>query len=124
MIPTSTKKGECDIFSLNEMTLLKYADTFGYVGGLSVADIIEDIEERRDDVQLFIESGSFAEAVFGDLSHVKGSDKDIRYLAGKLCEEGAALPKVYLACGVDDTLLGANQSLRDCLTEKGFDVAY
>ena len=103
---------------------LKYSDTFGYVAGLSSADIVDGLEERTDDAPFFIESRSYAEAVFGDLSLVRGSDKDIKHLAGQLKSEGKELPKVYLACGVDDSLLGANKSLKDCFTEHGYDVTY
>lgn len=101
---------------------LKYADTFGYVVGLSVANFVDDIDKRTDDVMMFHESRSFAEAVFGDLDKVKNSDKDIKYLAQNL--EDALKPKIYIACGTEDVLLSGNHDLRDCFEANGFDVTY
>lgn len=103
---------------------LKYRDTFGYIAGLSSANITEGIEERTDDVSNFLESRSFAESFFGDLTKVRNSDKDIRWLAHKLAEDGATLPKIYLACGVSDSLLPANRDLRDMFAGLGYDVTY
>lgn len=103
---------------------LKYADTFGGIIGLSVANFVDGIEERTDDVLMFHESRSFAEAVFGDLSKVKGSDKDIKFLAERLNKENAEKPKVYIACGTEDVLLDGNRDLRDHLKANGFDVTY
>lgn len=103
---------------------LKYADTFGYIAGLSVANVVEGIDRRTDDVEPFFLSRSYAEAVFGDLSKVKGSDKDIRYLAKTLHETGGQKPKIFLTCGVDDPVLEGNRKLRDCFTANGFDLHY
>lgn len=77
---------------------LKYHDTFGYIAGLSSALIIDDIEKRTDDVQFFFESRSFAEGCFGDLTKVKNSDKNPKWLIKKLVEEKVDIPKIYLAC--------------------------
>lgn len=103
---------------------LKYWENFGYIAGLSCADITKDIDKRTDDVEMFQESRSYAESVFGDLSKVKGSDKDIHWLIKNLREQGVELPKIYLACGDDDFLLEANQALRDCFAENGYDLTY
>lgn len=101
---------------------LKYSDTFGYVAGLSVANFVDGISERTDDVLMFHESRSFAEAVFGDLDKVEGSDKDIKHLADVLADKEK--PEIYIACGTEDALLGGNHDLRDYLGEKGFNVTY
>lgn len=103
---------------------LKYHDTFGRIIALSSADVVDGIEDRNDDVAAFFESRSYAEGVFGDLSKVKGSDKDIRWLAEKLRGEKADLPKIYMACGEDDSLLSGNRSLRDRFEANGFDLTY
>ena len=103
---------------------LKYADHFGCIAGLSVANIVEGIENRTNDSPSFLESRSYAESFFGDLSQVKNSDRDIKWLARKNQESGAPHPRIYLACGTEDSLLERNRDLRDTLRALGFDVTY
>lgn len=103
---------------------LKYHKTFGCIAALSAAMIIDDIEKRDNHHPLFIERRSFAQAVFGDLDGLKYSDKNPVWLAEKLSREGIELPKVYLACGTQDSLLNVNRKLRDDLTAAGMDVTY
>lgn len=103
---------------------LKYHDTFGYIAGLSSAMIVDGLEARTNDTPIFIERRDFAESIFGDLSKVKDSDMNPKRLVEKLKEEGAELPKMYLACGTEDSLLKANQEMRDFLTDAGVDVTY
>lgn len=103
---------------------LKYHDTFGCIAGLSSAMLIDGLEERTNETPFFIERRDFAESFFGDLSKVKNSDKNPKWLVKKLVEEHAELPKMYLACGIDDSLLEPNRKFRDWLTASGVDVTY
>ena len=103
---------------------LKYADTFGHIAGLSAATITDTVAERTDDVGPFFQTRRYAEAVFGDVTKVKGSDKDIYFLAERLAALGGKKPRVYMACGVDDGLLSGNRKLADYLQKKEFDVTY
>lgn len=103
---------------------LKYHETFGCIAGLSVAFIIDDIAKRTDDTPIFIESRSYAESVFGDLDKVAESDKNPKWIARNLIEDKAELPKIYIACGLEDSLLPKNQELQKYLKELGYDVTY
>ena len=103
---------------------IKYNDTFGWIGGLSVANIVDGIEEWTDDTPIFLEKRSFAESFFGDLTTIAESDKNIKWLAKKRSEEGGPLPKIFIACGTEDSLLERNRSLRDCLKACGFELTY
>lgn len=103
---------------------LKYHDTFGYIGGLSSAMLIDGLEERTNNEPFFIERKDFAESFFGDLSKVKESDKNPEWLVKKLTAEQAELPKMYLACGTEDSLLEPNRKFRDFLLASGMDVTY
>lgn len=103
---------------------LKYHDTFGCIAGLSAAMVVEGLEDWTNDSPLFMRRRDFAERVFGDLSKVQGSDKDPVWLANKLAAEGAALPRVYLACGTGDSLLEPNRRVRDALRAAGVDLTY
>lgn len=103
---------------------LKYHETFGCIAGLSVAAIIDDIDKRTDDAPFFIESRHYLESIFGDLDKVADSDKNPKWLARKLAEEKTALPEIYLACGLQDSLLLKNQDMRNYLKELGYHVTY
>src|SRR5690606_7045429 len=92
--------------------------------GLSSALIIDGIENRTNDVSFFLESRAYAEGCFGDLTKVADSDKNPKWLAKKLVEENGNIPKIYMACGDKDSLLGANQDFRNYLEELGVDITY
>jgi S-formylglutathione hydrolase FrmB len=103
---------------------LKYHDTFGCIAGLSSALITEGIEKRTNDVSSFLESRSYAEGCFGDLEKIAESDKNPKWLAKKLVEEKADIPKIYLACGEEDHLLNVNRDFRDYLKSLGIEATY
>ncbi len=103
---------------------LKYHETFGCIAGLSVAAVIDEIEKRTDDVPFFLQSRAYAESIFGDLDKVAKSDKNPKWLAQKLAEEKAELPRIYIACGMEDSLREKNQDLQEYLKGLGFDVTY
>lgn len=130
MLPLSDKREDTFIAGLSMggygalRNGLKYSDTFGYAAGLSTANIVEGIEERTDDVPFFLETRSFAESFFGDLDKVAKSDKNIVWLAEKLAAEKKDLPRIFMACGYDDSLLEKNRHLRAALEKNGFDVTY
>ncbi|MDO4621734.1 MAG: alpha/beta hydrolase family protein [Eubacteriales bacterium] len=103
---------------------LKYSDTFGYIVSLSGAYVVEGFPERDNSSPMFMETRDYAEAFFGDLDKVLESDKNPRWLIKKLKEEGKDIPKIFMACGQEDSLLGANESLRDYLIENDVPVDY
>lgn len=103
---------------------LKYHETFGYIGALSSALTIDELEKRTDESPLFMETRSYAEAIFGDLNEVKESDKNPEWLALKLKEEGKELPKIYMACGTDDSLIEPNRKFYNKLKSVGIDITF
>jgi len=103
---------------------LKYSDTFGCIISLSGALHLEEMAARTKDEPFFLESKSYAEACFGDLSGLLNSDKDPRWLVKELKKEGKALPKIYMACGDQDHLLPVNQDMADFLKKQGADVTF
>lgn len=130
MFPLSNKREDTYIAGLSMggygalRNGLKYHETFGCIAGLSSALIIDGIENRTNDVPFFIESRSYAEGCFGDLSKVAESDKNPKWLAKKLAEEKADIPKIYMACGQDDFLLGANEDFKNYLEELGVEATF
>ena len=94
---------------------LKYADTFGRIAALSGALHILDEDAR--------EIGGES-AVFGNLEEARKSDKNPRVLLDHLVHEGKTLPKIYMACGLQDDLLDANRKYRDLILAAGADLTY
>lgn len=103
---------------------LKYHETFGHIAALSSALIIDGLEDRTNDTPVFIESRAYAEGVFGDLKKVKDSDKNPKWLAAKLAEEKIAFPRIFMACGQDDSLLDVNREFKAYLEDLGVKVDY
>ncbi|MEZ0537042.1 alpha/beta hydrolase [Caldicellulosiruptoraceae bacterium PP1] len=64
------------------------------------------------------------EAVFGDLTKVKGSENDLCYLLQKLKENNAEIPKLYQSCGTEDFLYEGNVKFKNFAKELGVDITY
>lgn len=104
---------------------LKYGDTFGYIVSLSGAMHIEEMASRTgDDCEIFMESRSYAEACFGDLTRLLDSDKNPKYIVKQRKAAGKPLPKIYMACGDKDSLLKPNQDMAAFLKKQGADVTF
>lgn len=103
---------------------LKYSDTFGYIVALSAALHVEEMAARTEDGCFFIESKRYAEACFGDLTKLLESDKNPKYIVKQLTSAGKPLPKIFMACGDKDSLLGPNREMAAFLEEHGADVTF
>lgn len=98
---------------------LKYADTFGYIAGLSSAVHIFEMAPDAPGRTLFRE-----DLVFGDLEEARKTDKNPRIALLQAKEAGLALPQMYMSCGLQDNLLESNRSLRDFFLENGISLTY
>lgn len=103
---------------------LKYHDTFGYIVGLSSAMIIDGLLQRTNDYPIFIERKEFAESIFGNLELAVNSDKNPEWLVNQLSEKQTEFPKMYLACGTEDSLLEPNRRFAKVLKEAGVELTY
>ena len=104
-------------------TGLRYPDTFGCVGAFSSALVGTDYPKDNSAPRLHGRR-DFYEAVLGPEEKFAGSDRDHYALARKLSDEGSAMPKFYMACGLDDSLLEPNRKYQQYLKDLGFDVDY
>ncbi len=102
---------------------LKYCDTFGYVVALSGAYIIDTLPERDNDSFMFMERRDYAESMFGDLNEALKSDINPKVLAKENVKAGKENPKIFMACGEEDSLLTANKSMYESLKSDGLDVS-
>jgi putative tributyrin esterase len=130
MFPLSHKKEDTYIAGLSMGGFgairngLKYHDTFGCIAGLSSALVLEGMDQRTNEVPFFLESRSYAESCFGDLSKLADSDMNPKWLVKKLLDEKADIPKIYLACGTSDSLFDANQEFYQYLTNLGIAATF
>jgi len=104
---------------------LKYAETFGCIGAFSGAFRIDEIDNIKDDShKLPNRRRSFYEGVFGDLSKLKGSDKDPKALIEELKKQNKAIPSIYMSCGTDDFLIEQNKDLHSFFVERNIEHVY
>ncbi len=99
---------------------LRYPETFSHIICLSGALHIMD----ENCAQIADENG-----IFGKMSTARLSDKNpevcLRMLQDRIAADPSlTIPKIYLACGLDDSLLPSNRRYRDLLTAAGADVTY
>lgn len=129
MFPLSAKRDDTFIGGLSMGGFgalrngFKYWQNFGYIIALSSA-----VHFFETDLSKPIDSIFHEDEVFGNRSAAAASDKNPRVAfanARSACDKaGVSLPKVYMACGTDDSLLWANRSYKDYLIENGADVTY
>lgn len=100
---------------------LKYHETFGAVISFSgVLQPFESLARVPEDYDTSFETG-----IFGNLKDAAVSDKNPTWLVHSLAAKKAAhLPKVYIACGTEDSLLKHSQDFCQLLRSNGFDVTY
>jgi len=95
---------------------LKYHETFGYLAGMSSALIMDNLLDPEWEKG----RGEFHErTAFGDLTKLKGSDKDPKAIIKSMKEKAFGFPNIYLSCGTEDRLIAPNRELHKCLLDNG-----
>lgn len=103
---------------------LKYADTFGYIVALSGALLVDEMPNRTNDVDNFFERRDYAESIFGDLTKLLDSDCNPKYIVNERKKAGKVFPKIYMACGDADPLLGVNKEMHQFLLDNDVEVTF
>ena len=99
---------------------LKYHTTFSRIIGLSSA--LHVLEDAENGISRNIAN---EESCFGDLKEAVRSDKNPRVLMERLASgDRSMLPRIFMACGTEDSLIDVNRLYRDRFVENGFDVTY
>ena len=128
MFPLSNKKEDTFIAGLSMggygaiVNGLKYYQTFGYIAGLSSALMLEDWLDCKPPIIQGVDAKKYYESLFGDITKLKGSDKDYYALVKKIPHD--QLPKMYMCIGTDDFLLETNRKYRDYLLQENVDLTY
>lgn len=104
-------------------TALAYPDTFGYCVALSSALIIHEYAHETFEIPGIMPREMVTD-IFGDQKTVEASDKnpETQYLALK--EAGRTIPKIYFACGTEDSLIGHNRAFAAFLKEQNADYIF
>lgn len=130
MFPLSTRREDTFIGGISMGAYgalrngLKYCETFGAIVSLSSAMIINNFDQIISSDGLFFLSRDFLEHTFGDLSHVRDSDKDPARLAADLVYCDRPRPRIFMTCGDQDPLAEANRMLAGRMRDTGLDVTY
>ena len=96
-----------------------YSQTFSRIAGLSSA-----LHFFETPPNVPYESLMGEEMVFGGIAQASLTNKNPRVSLAQLLERGDPLPEIYMACGLQDSLLDANRSFKAFLEEKGVSVTY
>lgn len=103
---------------------LKYYRNFSRIVALSAALTYQNLTDQPYDERFILTSRRYAESCFGDLNAVAGSDMDLQALLKTLKSQKAEIPALYMACGLEDRLLAANEAYAEFLREQGAQVAF
>lgn len=103
---------------------LKYHETFGGIIALSSALIQETAIASTEQSEWSFGKRSYYESVFGDLTKLAGSDKDIAALVQGIQAQGAVYPRIYIACGTEDFLIENNRRCHAMLQEAQVEHEY
>ena len=103
---------------------LKYYNNFGAIAALSSAVIIDDAIISTEENPFEFGRKSYYEAVFGNVDNIRGSDKDLEALVKNIRNESGNMPRLYLACGTEDSLLVNNHKFRDFLISENVKHTY
>ncbi len=102
---------------------LAYPERFSGCIALSSGIHLREIAARDPEMTGLMKEKMLQE-VFGDPSTILESDKNPEYQYRKLKEAGGDIPRIYMAIGTEDKLLGANRLFRDFLKEQNADFFY
>ena len=105
-------------------TALAYPDRFRACIALSSALHMKEIAATKDGDAPGVVPVQMLRDIFGDPDRLLASDKnpEMQYL--NLRQAGAKIPLFYLACGTEDSLIGADREFRDFLRGQGADCYY
>lgn len=104
---------------------LAHPELYGKMFGLSSALIINDIDHlTREKAETLLCDFDYYRFVFGDMDHIKETDKDPEHIVKRRLAAGETLQPIYMACGTEDFLIENNRSFHDFLVKEGVAVTY
>lgn len=70
------------------------------------------------------EGNRLLESIKNDIGDLRGTNSDLLYRLEQLKKEGADIPKLYQACGIDDFIYELNCHVRDAIRKMDVDLTY
>ena len=104
-------------------TALAFPQTYSACIALSSALRIHEMAKGMDESTSVMPAAMIRD-VFGELETLETSDRNPEVLVRRLKAEGKELPRLYMACGTEDTLIGYNRDFRDFLRDEGVPCVY
>lgn len=95
---------------------LKYADTYSKIIGLSNALVTYMLSDLKKTKGNSLANLAYYEKIFGELDTAKYTDKNPEVLIKELLQKGMDIPRLFLACGTEDELLGVNRKFKEFLS--------
>ncbi|HCC36252.1 MAG TPA: acetylesterase [Treponema sp.] len=110
---------------------LSKPEQYGFCGAISSACLSPKpmLDALRKDPEPWLKTGPEANEIFVDLKSIYGDELEYNaeYDILKRIKDfpsGASKPEIYAACGTEDDLRSDSLSLRDTMTNTGFDFTY
>ncbi len=103
---------------------LKYNNNFGGIIALSSALITKYVASINEGHKDAIADYNYYRRVFGNLREVLGSDKDPEALIINLKKQGGHIPRIFMACGIEDFLLSENRDYHNFLSIEKIEHTY
>lgn len=102
---------------------LRYRQTFGAVVALSSAFFLnEDLLKEPDESPYFINDPNYRHCIFGpDFKAALESENNIEVLIKRMIDRKESFPAIFMACGLQDSLLDSNRKFSRLLSENGID---
>ncbi len=130
LLPLSEKREDTFIAGLSMggygscITGLNFAHTFGYIGMFSASLRIDTIHLSTNDDPILYRRKDNYESIFGDVSKIKGSCNDNKWLITNLKENDNKIPYIYQVCGKQDFLIEQNRDYHKFLIDNSVNVHY
>jgi len=105
-------------------TALAYPDTFGKTVGLSSALIVKGCANMKPGESNPVANYEYYRECFGELSEVLTSRNNPEVLVDEILTQKKKMPKIYMACGLQDFLLEPNRDFHKFLESKNVPHEY
>lgn len=98
---------------------LKYYQNFGYIITFSAACVYEPSIGNLDDGEFGYFKKNLFDKVFGEKSKPGPFSENYRYLIEKAVQNKTFIPKIYMACGLDEEIFSQNEEFSAYLDSMG-----
>lgn len=103
---------------------LKYSNNYGYIIGMSAACVYEPSIYLIDDSKFAYFKEKLFDSVFQEKAVPGEFSENYRYLIKRAKEKGKRIPKIYLACGIEEELVTIDDEFSEFLRENKIEHVY